>query len=343
MAELPLDVVEQILLLLDVKDVIRCKSVCKSWKSLLTSPPFVKAHLNHAYHNDRHNHDFTHRRICFSINATKDGWFYGNYMWMVGSCDGLVCVSPRDAELVVTNPSTGGEERKLPMPPFQKNIKIRPLVCWGFGFDSYADDYKVIAGSLESIYSKRTLFHALTLKSNTWKVIGEVEWKMNVGRSGILCGGALHWFMTDKDDKKVIISLDLSTEKFKEIPVPPLDLYLNTNYFHRLGVIEDCLCIYLYNRPLASKKWVMKNNKWELYNDHCESKYDVAHHLTAVVDSQKEETNCVYNYDDGTCVPGNGYYIGTSVFVKSLVSPYPHVNMMDKKGMPRCLLIPKLS
>ncbi|MFS7988888.1 putative F-box domain-containing protein [Helianthus anomalus] len=42
MAELALDVVKQILVQLDVGDLIRCKSVCKSWRSLISSPPFVK-------------------------------------------------------------------------------------------------------------------------------------------------------------------------------------------------------------------------------------------------------------------------------------------------------------
>ncbi|KAK1406727.1 hypothetical protein QVD17_38335 [Tagetes erecta] len=65
-------------------------------------------------------------------------------------------------------------------------------------------------------------------------------------------------------------------------------------------------------------KWLMKNNKWEVYtDDDCESKYDVVHSLTT---SLKD----VYICDDGTQVPNNGDYIRASIFVKSLVSPHPH-------------------
>ncbi|MFS7916292.1 putative F-box domain-containing protein [Helianthus anomalus] len=43
------DLVELILVRLDVKDLIRFKSVCKSWHSLITSPRFVlKIKLDHA-------------------------------------------------------------------------------------------------------------------------------------------------------------------------------------------------------------------------------------------------------------------------------------------------------
>lgn len=40
-----------------------------------------------------------------------------------------------------------------------------------------------------------------------------------MGKSGILCGDALHWFMTDKSEKVVIISMDLCTQEFNEIPL----------------------------------------------------------------------------------------------------------------------------
>ncbi|MFS8013248.1 hypothetical protein Hanom_Chr14g01330561 [Helianthus anomalus] len=67
--------------------------------------------------------------------------------------------------------------------------------------------------------------------------------------------------------KRVIISLDLSTEEFKEIPLPFVDTKYDRYHFrHRPGVIEECLCLYPYGSPLKTrKKWVMKNNKWEVY------------------------------------------------------------------------------
>ncbi|XP_071687397.1 probable F-box protein At3g25550 [Rutidosis leptorrhynchoides] len=96
------DVLEEILARLDVKDVVRCKSVCKSWYDLISSTYFVKSHLKHSYIK-KHEHGYL--RVAFR----------GGFS-LVGSCDGLVCISSNDDDqLLLTNPSTR-EVRKLPMP-----------------------------------------------------------------------------------------------------------------------------------------------------------------------------------------------------------------------------------
>lgn len=339
MAELVFDVFEDILVRLDVKDLIRCKSVCKSWQSFISSPRFVKAHLKHAYNNDLNNHQLGHRRIGVVDEDDVFGYtFIGgtgndhsrlefNCLCVVGSCNGLVCVCPKYLEFVVTNPSTR-EHKKLPTPPYHHfplyphltenrlMSLIRAEACWGFGYDSSIDDYKVIVGFLKK---KRMLFHVLTLKSNTWKFMGHIKY-YNSSVSGVLCGGALHWFMIRKD-KKVIVSLDLSTEEFKEIPQPA-----DVEYASELGIIDGCLCIFWDCSPFSSKIWVMKNSKWERYNNHCGSKYDVVH------DIPENEWPYMYGVnDDGKRVPSVGSYICASTFVKSLVSPHPHVTYEGQK------------
>ncbi|XP_076961171.1 F-box/kelch-repeat protein At3g23880-like [Bidens hawaiensis] len=330
MAELAFDVVEQILLRMDVKDLIRCKSVCKSWLSFISTPCFVKAHLNHNIKRDRDNRQLGHRRICHSKYMPNGRWVRWNeIIVIVGSCNGLVCFSPRDVELVVTNPLTR-EQKKLPTPPYWPNMDrisiIRDLVCcWGFGYDSCADDYKVIVGFRNIFDINQTTLFVLTLKSNTWKVIGEIRYR-NIRykyKSGVLCGGALHWFMMDGKMKKVIISLDLSTEKFKEIPQPDTADYDCDIEDLQLGVLEDCLCVYLCCSPRSrDKKWVMKNNKWDPYIDHCRNKYDLVHFMPYALDSQK-----MCSSDDCTRVrPMGRKYISEYVFVKSLISPHYNDN-----------------
>ncbi|XP_076893367.1 F-box protein CPR1-like [Bidens hawaiensis] len=324
MAELAFDVVEQILVRMDVEDVIRCMSVCKSWLSLISTPRFVKAHLNHNIKSDRDNQQLGHRRICHS-NDMFD--ISDDIILIVGSCNGLVCISPRDVEIVVTNPLTR-EQKKLPTPPYQPHMCVLEMisqeVCYGFGYDPCADDYKVIAGFRKRRDDRKwTTFYAFTLKSNTWKVIKDVRYRNILQcKSGVLCGGALHRFMKDANKKKVIISFDLSTEEFKEIPQPDAhELECDINYFE-LGVLEDCLCICLrWFSMYPMKKWVMKNNKWELYTDHCQTKYDVVHFMPLKLDSQK-----MCSLDGCIRVPSGRAYIDESIYVKSLVSPHLHVN-----------------
>ncbi|XP_076912568.1 F-box protein CPR1-like [Bidens hawaiensis] len=240
MAEVAFDVLEEILIRLDVEDLIRCKSVCKSRLSFISTPCFVKAHLNHNIKSDRDNHQFGHRRIydrgsqCFGVDL--------NLSYIVGSCNGLVCIYPIVGEFLVINPSTRGE-RILQTPPNElEEATKRRFVTWGFGYDSYSDDYKVVVG-LETTYKAvagratppPTRFHVLSLKSNTWKVIGESKYH-SMGGNGILCD-----------------------EELKKIPQPD-DVDYKTSpkrspfFKHKLRLIQDRLCIYS-NR--SSKIWVM--------------------------------------------------------------------------------------
>ncbi|GJU97512.1 F-box/kelch-repeat protein-like protein [Tanacetum coccineum] len=110
----------------------------------------------------------------------------------------------------VSNPSTG-EVKKLQRPQFDDN---KPTVfCWGFGYDSSTDDYKVVLVYVNG--NDQTCFQVLSLKSNVWKVLGKQNYtceKHNRRKAGTLCNGALHWFMKDQNNKSVIISFDLSTE-----------------------------------------------------------------------------------------------------------------------------------
>ncbi|XP_076891458.1 F-box protein CPR1-like [Bidens hawaiensis] len=303
-AELALDVVEQMLLRLDVEDLIRCKSVCKSWLSFISSPGFVQAHLKRNVKSDSDNLELGHRRMASHLIRSEDFWFFRNFFHIVGSSNGLVCVSPQDVDFLLINPSTR-EQKQLPTPPYRPRMHkigmIRQVACWGFGYDSSIDDYKVIAGFSKNLHIKRTCFHVLTLKSNVWK----------------------------KKKKKVIISLDLSTEELKEIPEPLPDMLYVRDIDHCLGVIDECLCIYSVYPPFSSNTWVLKSNKWELYNsnDHCEiNKYDIVHGLTLVVESPPSFIYSHMDGPDGRREPSSGDYMRASIFVKSLVSPHSHVN-----------------
>nr|GEU79114.1 F-box protein CPR1-like [Tanacetum cinerariifolium] len=50
------DIYEKILVTLDVKNLVRCKSVCKSWKFLISDSRLIKAHLNHSCSNNEYGH-----------------------------------------------------------------------------------------------------------------------------------------------------------------------------------------------------------------------------------------------------------------------------------------------
>ena len=186
----PHDILENIFLRLKVVDLIRCKSVCKSWQSFISHPSFVNTHLNHSYNNDRNNNKIYHRRIHMPtiLFSCFDDHKYGEehpYCYLVGSSNGLICTCSSDAEIIVSNPCTR-EMRKLP----HDFGSLCWSMCCGFGYDSSSDDYKFVAGLPKGDH---TLFKEFSLKSNVWKVIGELKYKFFVqwGFDDMLHGDAV--------------------------------------------------------------------------------------------------------------------------------------------------------
>ncbi|GJV45752.1 putative F-box domain-containing protein [Tanacetum coccineum] len=164
------DICEQILVRLDVEDLIRYKSVCKSWKSLISHPRFVKAHQK------RQVNLIPYRMGIIPNYLSK----YGAEHYMVGSSNGLACINSFDGdEIIVANPWTREERmlQKLPVSPDRS--------CWGFGYDALTDDYKVLFGAAESF--EKTAFHVFSLKSNVWKHVGHVNILLVMYTIGTLC------------------------------------------------------------------------------------------------------------------------------------------------------------
>nr|GEV72141.1 hypothetical protein [Tanacetum cinerariifolium] len=124
----PPEIQEDTLIRLSVRDLIRCKSVCKSWCKMISRRDFIRSHLNHSYLSDQNNNAFGDRRLVIS-------------RWR-GYCHGLVCASHSYANIVVVNPSTT-EVKKVTEPQISRTDYG---ICWGFGYDETTDDYKVFFG-----------------------------------------------------------------------------------------------------------------------------------------------------------------------------------------------------
>ncbi|GJU86813.1 putative F-box domain-containing protein [Tanacetum coccineum] len=320
------DVVEDILTRSAARDLIRCKSVCKSWYSLISTPCFVKAHLKKVKHTCN---DDEHKRIV--MIDMPDVHVLSRWK-IVGSSGGLVCVNPTtaDGRIFVTNPLTR-ETRKLPIAPFlPSRIYIPYSLCLSFGYDSSIDDYKVVMTIWKN--TNDTLVQVLSLKSNVWKLIGQFKYVFHHRRSGVVFNGALHWFVIDhntKNKRPAILSFDLSREEFRVIPQPN-SRYLWQSCFS-LGVFEDCLCIFCSfdDHPNSHKKvWVLRNynvkQSWELLPTDCNMKHDAAAHSMHIFKDtilRSDDDICFFCHDD-KCIPRTREYIGAPLFVPTLISPY---------------------
>ncbi|GJY32521.1 F-box/kelch-repeat protein-like protein [Tanacetum coccineum] len=340
------DVTEEVLLRLTVKDILRCKSVCKSWYSLISSPSFVKTHVKHTCKKeDKTNKQLGNRRIAMTRRYVirKGDWYtippeWGSYhsLRIEGSSNGLVCMSSIENQICLTNPSTR-EFRKLKKPP----ILPKKWKRYGFGYDSSTNDYKLVM-AIDQGSDDGTLVQIFSLKSNVWKLFGHVDYRFDDAsllEPGILFNGALHWFMYDINrDKILIVSFDLAKEEFKEISQPD-DTRYDGSYDNALGIFEDHLCIFdEHNDGRPYGIWVMKNynvkQSWKLLPTQCEMK-DRVHYM--IKDSLLSKKMPSYFCSENLFLSTSGKHIWSPIFVQTLVSPYVnnHGRQNDAKNSKR--------
>ncbi|KAL7109504.1 hypothetical protein ACP275_06G179300 [Erythranthe tilingii] len=264
---LPEEIIEQILLNLPVRSLLKFTSVSKSWRSLISSNRFIEAHLEFS----RKDPNFTHYRTISTLPPPRNGvnhcslpsLFNGNghatdavdvdfpfdfsdkSVRVMGSCNGLVCIVTHEAHLLMNT-----------------------IICafkYGFGFDESTRDYKVL---LVCCVFRRdssrceTMVKVYSLSTNSWKRIEfVVEDSHGIDVSGIFVSGKLHWCKIIKPEPNStfdIDSFDLGSEVWGNVAQPPSCVETGFYVSQSLGVVDGCLCVF-YNHPgIGVDVWVMK-------------------------------------------------------------------------------------
>ncbi|GJV42636.1 putative F-box domain-containing protein [Tanacetum coccineum] len=219
----------------------------------------------------------------------NESLFIHNPWKVVGSSNGLVCFSrvPTVPLILVNNPCTR-ELRKLPMPPLLSE-KILPR-CFSFGYDSSTDDYKLVMGTSDPTPNTiETLFQVLSLKSNTWKLVGE----------------------------------------FTVINTEPVDSeYECVESYVGIVKDQLCIffCCNRDNDLPCNNIWAMRSCKgeryWEKLPDNYEMKYQVVHYMKNLEFTSSMKIRMSFFCDDNKCLSRAWFNIKSPLFVPSLVSPY---------------------
>ncbi|PWA88864.1 F-box associated interaction domain-containing protein [Artemisia annua] len=158
------EIIVEILSRLPVESLLRCKSVCKEWYSLISDHHFIKSH----YTLSSTNLKYTHHKlvistvprinikscslydVLFNDEGSKNvGLLELDYplkhprksVWIVGSCNGLLCIAIEEDSLFIWNPST---RRSNTLPYCGFKAKAGSYVLYGFGYDEGSEDYKVV-------------------------------------------------------------------------------------------------------------------------------------------------------------------------------------------------------
>ncbi|KAB1224761.1 hypothetical protein CJ030_MR1G028611 [Morella rubra] len=262
---LPDDVIVEILLRLPIKYVAQFRCASKQWRSLISDRRFARSHfLRASGHTQRLLLSNTFGLGSIDIHepfgdglAVREVNFPfqqpGRLIRIVGSCDGLVCLSLfPNIDFYIWNPCTGDHTR---LPDLNISLPNCKIYIHGFGYDSCTDDYKLLVAA----YIKpETQVEVFSMRRNSWKRIQGLDNPIDsYATAGILCNGALHWQPDWADQRRTITAFDLAQEKFRQLPMPmPMEQHVAV-YLGNLRNVEGHLCLTGYT-ALDIWLWKMK-------------------------------------------------------------------------------------
>nr|GMD62412.1 F-box/kelch-repeat protein At3g23880-like [Ipomoea batatas] len=252
---IPIEIIRQILLNLEVKAVIRFQSVCKEWLSTIQNPHFklsysgrkrvmVVAHssssclaLTSITTTTTPHIETPFLKTTFPLNRRWSG------VWC--SCNGLVLFSV-GKHINILNPLTKCSTKVLesPGPMGLKSLGALAGLC----YDSRTRDYKVVLLLLCDSMRDGTAMVA-SLRNKQWQKVSFPFHAMSVRDSGVNFRNTLHWrvahsardWCSSRRCKKVVY-FDTESDEFKELPIPTFPV--KSSAILGLGIIDgDYLCM----------------------------------------------------------------------------------------------------
>ncbi|KAM5586648.1 hypothetical protein ABKV19_005536 [Rosa sericea] len=256
-----------------------------------------------------------------------------NNQWiqMLGSCNGLVCIMPQPETFFVFNPSTR-ESMRVPDCPMSSHADPPEEVGYdvhGFGYAPSVKDYMFV-----KIYKGRSVL-IFSLKNKSWKSVQDFPYKHLLNDPGTPLNGAVHWLCMGLDHLPVIAALDLAEEKFSGLS-PPESIVDSNSYTP--GVLRDCLCLLHHNDHNRQRIfWIMKEygvkESWTkiLIAEPFFSLQPLCYWKnTKILVARNRREILLFNPRDGTCknLLANGLQVPfyVDVYVESLVSPNFRLN-----------------
>lgn len=273
--ELPVHIIVDILSRLPLKDILCCRSVCRTILKLLKDPYFAKVHLARALattsnlilqehgskwgslyfytfdlgeadlssccSDDRISHSYyRHLHPLSRINA--DFSFRGKNLAFIGSCNGLLCLycnSPSKPFYSICNPILR-EYTELP-----HLVESTPSYIYSnhsaFGFCSRTKQYKVIRFLCPTSVDPLNSIHSRGMVADI-HTLGSNSWRRIENPVWLkqqpfdpFVNGALHWITASQKPSELISSFDLETEQFRLLPPPP---HFSLNYFKNVSWIN---------------------------------------------------------------------------------------------------------
>lgn len=185
--------------------------------------------------------------LSYSVQSER------NSVMVVGSCDGLICLSIDRKDLILWNPTTRISKR---LPVFGEKVSVRGYFAYGLGFDKSSDDYKVVAFFSSKRDLSEVIVQVYSLKSDQWRRIKNFKGRWLMDDPAMFANGKLYW-IADQDYELEsgwdIVSLDLEKEEYEILEMPS---YVKSGYYSRLGVSDGSLFV-LCSHLASADVWIM--------------------------------------------------------------------------------------
>lgn len=265
---LPSDVVIDILLRLDERDVTRCKCVRKSWLELVGSREFVKFHLSRSRSQFLAFRGATHKSLQSAMHEfeilemvegegegegddefvykkrLKSTFEFPSSAVIHSSVDGLLFLCSNDYRYkritYVMNPIT----RECIDVVAPSTTTRDPVLVFGFGVSKESGEYKIIRISQSQYWpcpaEERWCCEVITLGESSWRRIKPPCFRFTFGSSTTL-DGKIHWLGHYVDEK--ICVFDFETEVFSTFSTTQFGLRRGVSC--SITVLEGCVCVFV--------------------------------------------------------------------------------------------------
>ncbi|KAK9007045.1 hypothetical protein V6N11_019373 [Hibiscus sabdariffa] len=291
---MPVGVIVEILKRLPVKSLLRFRSVCKSWDSVICDPCFISTHLQASLSNNTPFLLLSYWENCkkdYFLHYDNDGFdefkqlqfpvfVCDSYSFVLGSCNGLICLRFWNgvvSKFILWNPSI---QKYISLPRLRISNDVH--INFGFGFDLRTNDYKLVIIGLEKgdTWIKPFLF---SLNENCWKRVNAIPPSYTSYSREIsvpFVNGAVHWIGYQKRNSGVftnaILGFDLSAEEFFEISLPESLIGLGPMVLSTIKYGES---------SIAVLKRIRANESWDLAELWVMKEYGVVGSWTKVLTS----------------------------------------------------------
>lgn len=291
MEYIPHELVNQILLRLSVKDLLRFKCVCKSWWSHISSPYFITDHVEFNKKNpnyilakfkDRISADYNisilNHETLEVLDTHHDFPHIPNIeagdTEIVGSCNGVVCLRYYSSinMIILWNPAT----RDTKLVPISQWFPARELFSScriGFGFDAGNNDYKVVR--IHGFCKKTDPFwikiEIYSLKTDSWRWVTSSDQYVNFySNRNYLCSneninGKYSWLgfklREGRPQEKTMITFDMNNESLISTPLPTngINITFGINYLividGSLAFIDEECSIWVLGEYGVKESW----------------------------------------------------------------------------------------